>query len=139
MNKMSLKKRVTLIGIVNVLVVLVLVLFFNQITGFKSEYIRGMGVGCLVVILPFLIFLIVVYKNREYKEDYDISRSDERIIRNYERAGALSFRIQSMLIIAVAIISFVLDVDLYFLVLGVVFVTVIFGKIYGKKLNSFTN
>ena len=132
--KITLKNRIILIGALNIVAAITLVL--TRFLGFNSSFLNGFGIGLFAVVFPFLIFLIIKYNDKEYQQDYDISIQDERIIRNIERSRAMGYALQSLLIIAVALISYISDSELYFWVLAAVLVTVIFTKIYNKRLNN---
>lgn len=134
MMKITLKNRIILIGALNIAAAITLVL--TRFIGFNSSFFNGFGIGLFAVVFPFLIFLTIKYTDKEYQQDYDLSIQDERIIRNIERSRAMGYTLQSLLIIAVALISYISDSELYFWALAAVLVTVIFTKIYNKRLNN---
>ncbi|MBF9014003.1 MULTISPECIES: hypothetical protein [unclassified Oceanispirochaeta] len=132
--KITLKNRIILIGALNIVAAITLVL--TRLTDFNSSFFNGFGIGLFAVVFPFLIFLIIKYNDKEYQQDYDLSLQDERIIRNIERSRAMGYTLQSLLIIAVTLISYISDSEMYFWVLAVVLITVIFTKFYNKSLNN---
>lgn len=134
MKHITLKKRMIFIGVLSTVAIIILGL--TTVMGYKGSFLHGFSVGLLAVVLPVLIFLIFRYHNKEYQKEFDLSLQDERIKRNYERAGAVAFKIQSVLIIAVAIVSVLFEVEIYFMVLAIIFVMLVFTKIYSNKLNS---
>ncbi|MBB6479896.1 hypothetical protein [Spirochaeta isovalerica] len=131
---MTLKQRITLILGLDSLVGIALVV--TKLTGLNSSYLNGFGIGLFSVTVPFLIYLTFKLRDREYREEYDLSVNDERIRRNSEKAYAIGFQIQTALLLATAVISYVADFNLYFPVIAIVLASLIFAKVYYKRLNK---
>lgn len=130
----GLEKRVKFLGLVSVISVVLLMLHYAA--GIGTDYLGGISIGMFAVIIPFFIFTLIKSKNREFKEDYNLSVQDERVMQNCNKAEALAHRILSILIVTCCIISYVFTVDLYFMAIGCVIVTKIFSKVYGSRLNK---
>jgi len=131
---MTLKKRMSLILLLDSFIALILIIL--KLTGKDSAYFNGFGIGLFSVTLPFLIYLTIRMRNREYREEYDLSIKDERIKRNSEKSYAIGLQIQNVLLISIAILSYIADFNLYFPVLGIVLLTQLFVIFYSKKLNK---
>lgn len=134
MRKITLRKRIVLISILNFVAAFVLIL--SRYINYKAAYFKGFGVGLLAVALPMLIILIIKSNNKDYIEEYNLSINDERIKRNVERSYSLGFSIQTILLLGTIFIAYLFELDLYPIVLSVVGGTLVFVKIYLYKLNK---
>ncbi|MBI9108656.1 MAG: hypothetical protein JEZ04_18065 [Spirochaetales bacterium] len=128
------KARIILMGVLNIAAAFAIIL--SRFIGGNADYLHGFGFGLLAVAFPILIFLIIRNKDKEYRENQELSLNDERVRRNCNRANALGFKLQSLLIIAAAVVSYFFEIELYYIVLGIVLVAVGFVKIYNRRLNK---
>jgi len=136
MKGLTFKARTILIGTLNIVAVSAIIL--SRFIGGNADYLHGFGFGLLAVAFPFLIFIIIRNKDKEYRENQELSLNDERVRRNCDRANALGFKLQSLLIVAAAAVSYFFEIQLYYIVLGIILVSVGFVKIYGRRLNKIT-
>lgn len=134
MGGLTLENRIKLISVLNLLAALAL--FGSRVLDEKGDFLNGVGVGLLVTAGPALIYLIIKYNNEEFKTDYNLSVNDERIKRNIEKAQAAGFKLLSMGMLLVAVITYVLEIDMYMFVLGVVLFSLVYVKLYNRKLNK---
>ena len=134
MGGLTLENRIKLISTLNLLAALALIA--SRMIGEKADFLNGFGVGLILVAGPALIYLIIKYNNDEFKTDYNLCVNDERVKRNSEKAQAAGFKLLSMGLLLVAIITYVLEIKMYIFVLGIVLIAMVYVKLYNRKLNK---
>lgn len=133
MRSMSMKGRLILIGIMNIIGASFLIIN-RYIAG--TEFLKGIGVGLLLVGLPGYFYLLYKYNNKDVREEYDLSVHDERVQQNCDKANALGFRLQTMFILVVVVICHVLEIELFLPIMAVLLITIAFVKVYTTRLNK---
>lgn len=132
---LTLENRIKLISVLNLVAVLALIA--SRMIGGMAAFLSGVGVGLLVVASPTLIFLIIKYNNEEFKTNYNLSVNDERVKRNIEKAQAAGFKLLSIGTLLIAVVTYVLEIEMYIFVIGAVILSLVYVKLYNRKLNKF--